>query len=240
MLFRYFIIGLLWGLMTPTAAQSLKTTIPPRCEALIQPMLQEIDRIMPDTPSYPYFSALSEHESCVSLTSKRCCAPDSELKSAREQGIGLFQLTRTYREDGSIRFDTLTELSQRYRSELKELSWLNVKQRVDLQLRAGILLIRQNYKALFEVKDPVVRLQMSDNAFNGGLGGLQKERRACGLAKGCDPQLWFDHVEDRCLKSRKPLYAGRSACDISRHHTKDIFQTRLGKYELVYQRYRPL
>lgn len=219
-------------------SQSLKTKIPERCEALVQPLLNEVEIYFPSSPSYPYFSALIEHESCISLTHSRCCSPTSELKSSREQGIGIFQLTRTWRPDGSVRFDTLSDLARQYKKELGELSWLNVKSRTDLQLRAGVLLLRQNYNGLVSVKDPMNRLHMTDAAFNGGLGGLRKERTACGLAKDCDPQIWFGHVERYCLKSKKPLYGGRSACDINRHHASDVFNNRLGKYERLYLKYQ--
>jgi membrane-bound lytic murein transglycosylase MltF len=45
-------------------------------------------------------------------------------------------------------------------------------------------------------------LRMCDAAYNGGYGGLQQERRACGQRAGCDPQKWFAHVEQVCLKSK--------------------------------------
>ena len=219
------------------AAQSVKTHVPPRCQALIPILYEEGLRLTPDIPHLGYYCALVEHESCITRKHSRCCSPTSELKSQREQGVGFFQLTRTWRADGTERFDTLTELANRHRSELRELSWLNVKQRPDLQVRAGVLLIRQNYKALFMVKDREQRNWMADAAFNGGLGGLEKERRACGLAANCDPGIWFEHVERYCLKSKSPLYGNRSACDINRHHVFTVAKERYSKYVKAFDQY---
>jgi membrane-bound lytic murein transglycosylase MltF len=98
-------------------------------------------------------------------------------------------------------------------------------------------MVRESYQRLTGVPYPMERLAMADAAYNGGTGGTLKERTACGLAKGCDPNYWFGHVENYCLKSKKPLYAGRSACDINRHHSFDVIKTRLPKYENDYQRY---
>lgn len=73
------------------------------------------------------------------------------------------------------------------------------------------------------------------NKYNGGMGGVNNERRACGLRKDCNPQFWFDNVERTCMKSKKPLYSGRSACDINRHHVHDVFQVRASKYRVFFK-----
>lgn len=184
---------------------------------------------------YPYyFAGLIEHESCITLTHKKCWNPSSQLLTKREQGIGLFQLTRAWKEDGTLRFDTLSELRKNHMDQLKELSWSNVVQRPDLQIRAGLLLIKTNYNRLYPVTDGFERLAMSDAAYNGGLGGLLKERTTCGLAKDCDPQYWFDHVERYCLKSMKPLYGNRSSCDINRYHVQDVLFRKMAKYKTYF------
>lgn len=178
-----------------------------------------------------YIPSLIEHESCITLTHKRCWEPTSRLLSSREEGAGLGQLTRTFNEDGSIRFDSLSDLKRKYSLELKDLSWSTIYQRPDLQIRSLVLMSRDNYRSLYDVRDPIERLKMADAAYNGGLGGLRKERTACGLAKNCDPGLWDKNVEYFCLKSKKPLYGNRSACDINRHHVKDVFYNKIPKYK---------
>ena len=46
----------------------------------------------------------------------------------------------------------------------------------------------------------------------------------------CDPDYWFDNVEKYSVKSRKILYANRSALDINNHHVKDVLKVRTPKY----------
>lgn len=79
-------------------------------------------------------------------------------------------------------------------------------------------------------------LAFADAAYNGGIGGLNSERRACKLAPDCDPTKWFGNVELYCLKSKAALYGNRSACDINRHHVKDVLLTRISKYTLFFER----
>lgn len=208
-----------------------KAYIPSQAFEYFDTIKKEQQRILPDF-AYPfYFAGLIEHESCISLTHKKCWNPASKLDTKRELGIGIFQLTKAYKADGSIRFDTLSELRKRHMAELSELSWSNVVQRADLQIRAGILLSKGNWKALYTIPDDYERLAMTDAAYNGGLGSINKDRQYCGLKKDCNPDKWFGHVEVNSLKSRKPIYAGRSAFDISRHHAHDVLKMRMPKYK---------
>lgn len=179
-----------------------------------------------------YFPALIEHESCISLTHSRCWNPKSRLKSAREEGAGLSQITRAYNPDGSIRFDVIEDLKRQHATALKELSWNNIYSRPDLQIRAMVLLTKGNYTRTFNTNvDAFNHIAFMDASYNGGVGGFLKEQRACGLAKNCNPHVWLDNVEKYCLKSKKPLYGGRSACDINRHHVHDVLHNRMPKYE---------
>lgn len=212
-------------------AQDVKTFIPKNAPALLPVYKSEAQRLMPDLETPWYFAGLTEHESCISLKHSRCFSSTAELKTSREQGVGLSQITRTYKRDGSIRFDSLSDLRRANMNELKDLSWSNVKQRPDLQIRGLILMTRGNYKQLYVIKDDYQRLAMTDVAYNAGLGRVKKNRLQCGLTKGCDPQIWFDQVEKQCTASKKPIYSGRSACDIMNHHVHDVLLTRMSKYK---------
>lgn len=210
------------------------TYIPPRAFIYKETIRREIDTYFPEIPTYSYVPALIEHESCQHLLHKRCWAPDSELLSAREQGVGLLMITRTFNPDGSTRFDVLSDLKAKYRDELKELSWGNVRLRPDLQIRSGILLLRDNYRRITFTDDPYVRLHFTDAAYNTGLGNVNKKRRFCGLRADCNPNLWFNHVENECAGLTKPLYGNRSACDIVKHHARDVIFNNLPKYKKYY------
>jgi hypothetical protein len=187
----------------------------------------EQQRHWPAHPDPAALAALVEQESCISLKSPRCWNPSARLKSAREEGAGMGQITRAYRADGSLRFDSLTSLRNQYAAELSELSWGTIYQRPDLQLRAMVIMSRDAAHPFRRVSG---WLHFGDAGYNGGVAGVQKERRACKLSKGCDPQKWFGNTELHCLKSRQPLYAGRNACDINRGHVRNVFTVRRAKY----------
>lgn len=212
-------------------AQDVRTTIPASARTYLPTLAAERMRFWADHPTPHMLAALVEHESCLSLTHSRCWNPASRLKSAREEGAGLGQITRAYNADGTVRFDALSELVQRHPA-LVGWSWANVYQRPDLQLRAVVLKSRENYLFFMRfARSAFDALQFGDAGYNGGNGGVQKERMACHLAAGCDPRIWRGHVELHCLKSRAALYGQRSACDINRHHVRDVTEVRLAKYQ---------
>lgn len=217
-------------LFAGSARADVRTTIPPGAVIYAPVLKAERLKFWPNHPAPAMLGALVEHESCLSLTHSRCWNPKSRLKSAREEGAGFGQITRAYAKDGSLRFDALQEMVDRHPA-LRDWSWSNVYERPDLQLRAVVLKSRDNFM-LFKrlVGDDLYALHFADAAYNGGVGGVQKERQACHLSKGCDPKQWFGNVSEHCLKSKEALYGHRSACDINRHHVVDVCLIRPQKY----------
>ena len=200
---------------------------PPAQAAQHLPVLRaEIQQHWPAHPMPAYFGGLIEHESCVSLKHSRCWQPTSRLKSSREEGAGLGQLTRAWRNDGSLRFDALQEMRERHPA-LRELDWASIYQRPDLQLRAVVLKSRDDWRA---IPPTAARLEFTDLAYNAGRGRVDRDRRACAVKAGCDPAQWWGHVEHTCTASRAPIYGTRSACDISRHHVRDVVLHKAPKY----------
>jgi hypothetical protein len=190
-------------------------------------LADEQRKYWPDHPIPAALAALVEQESCISLTHSRCWNPESRLKTSREEGAGMGQITRAYNADGSLRFDSLAEAVDRYGADLRGLTWGTVYQRPDLQLRAMVLMSRDSAQPFRHTRG---WLHFGDAGYNGGVAGVQKERRACAASQGCDPAIWFGNVERHCLKSRKHLYGGRSACDINREHVRNVFGPRLARY----------
>lgn len=181
----------------------------------------------PSHPDPALLAALVEQESCISLKSKGCWNPGVSLKTRREEGAGMGQITRAYRSDGSVRFDALAGLRDQYGDELGDWSWNNVYTRPELQLRAIVLMSRDAAKPFHVAPD---MLAFGDAGYNGGVAGVQKERRACALKKGCDTGQWFGNVEAHCLKSRQAIYGGMSACYINREHVHNVILVRADKY----------
>ncbi len=214
------------GLLMVFAPRAHAADLPPGFAKYGMVLKAEQQHYWPNHPAPSFLAALVEQESCTSLKSRFCWNPGARLKSAREEGAGMGQITRAYRADGSLRFDALADLRSQY-ADLQELSWGTVYTRPDLQLRALVLMSKD---AAHSFSQAPAMLAFGDAGYNGGVSGVQKERRACTLTQGCDPGLWFWNVERHCLKSRQPLYGGRSACDINREHVRNVIQVRRAKY----------
>lgn len=219
---------LFFGLLLVFAPRAHAAAEPPPGYFQYGPVLRaELQKYWPSHPDFPSVAALVEQESCVSLKSPRCWNPGARLKTSREEGAGMGQITRAYRQDGSLRFDALAGLVDQYGDDLHGLSWDTVYQRPDLQLRALVLMSRD---AAQPFRHTLAWLQFGDAGYNGGVAGVRRERSACALTPLCDPGQWFGHVEMHCLKSRQPLYGGRSACDINREHVANVFLVRRARY----------
>lgn len=217
------------------SAQTLdaRTYIHPRAKVLMPEISKEIDRLFPELNLREYVPALIEHESCVTLRAAKCWNSTSELRTSREQGVGLGQLTRAWDRAGKLRFDNLEAMKKKYPSELGELDWTTFKDRSDLQIRAILLMLRDDYLYFRTIKDETLRLQMTDSAYNGGRRDAIRARETCNLARGCDSNIWFDNIERYCVKSKvpNPGYGGRNACDINNGHVADVFKVRMHKFK---------
>ena len=209
-----------------------KEYIPNNAKKYIPYVYLESRRLLPNFKMYPYFPALIEHESCITLCNKRCWNSKSRLKTKREEGAGLGQITRAWK-NGKIRFDTLSYLKKKYRKELNKLNWNNIYNKPKLQIRAMLLLWRENYYKFPKNIDFINRLAFTDASYNQGFYRTYKDRQLCKLKRNCNPKIWFNNVESTCTASKRKLYGNRSACDISRHHVKDVFN-RIPKYYFYY------
>lgn len=219
-----------------TYAQNPREYIPERAFENRDYLYNALEERVPEIPDYNFVAALIEHESCVSLKHSRCWNANSVLKNSREHSIGYFQIARKFKPDGTVYADTLAGLKRNYKEELKELNWGNMASRPDLQMKAGTLLIAENWRAMSSVKDPYERMYFVDAAHNAGTGNIRKDIRACGTITGCNPEKWFGNVEKTCVRSNKPIkaYGNRSVCQINRDHVNDVFNIRKPKYNRQY------
>jgi hypothetical protein len=181
-----------------------------------------------DHPQPSTLRALAEQESCVSLKSPKCMNPKARLKTSREEGAGIGQITRAWRKDGSLRFDMLATMRQEHKDALGQMTWDNIYDRPDLQIRSLILLNKDAYRPFRSLG--VNGLDFADSAYNGGPGDVIKSRRACAAAKGCNPNVWFGNVERHLVKSKTPMYGSRSAFSINLEHVRNVRLIRRPKY----------
>jgi hypothetical protein len=221
------------GLIFFLAAQA-HAEVPKQAQPYLPLLKAERVKHWSDDPAPHVLGGLIDHESgCPNP--RKCWNPRTEFNGKfkgtdirSERGVGFGQITIAWRRDGSVRMDALQDMVNRHPA-LAGWSWQNVYD-PGYQLRAMVLMSRDNFMALRAVRDPMQRIKFADAAYNGGLGGVRAERRACALQAGCDPQRWGGNVERVCLKSKVALYGQRSACDINRFHVVDVVEHRAPKY----------
>jgi len=214
------------------------TYIPQNAYDYLPQVYEEVARIIPELSTPYYFPALIEHESCIcirpSRRCRRCFNPRSRLKTWREEGAGLFQLTRTFYRNGRVKWDIVRTLKRENPELLSELNWYNIYDRPDLQIRAGLILWKSNWNRLSSNIDEENRRRFADAIFNGGWKFFNRERKTCGLRYDCDPNVWYGNVADISSgRNRRALYSGKTAWQINRRHVRDV-EARMNKYENDY------
>lgn len=183
-------------------------------------------------PGMPLPSALGaqvEQETCVSLKSARCWSPRAELRTSRERGVGLGQITKT------SRFDALSEIRATNPRALKGWDWdADALYDPRFQLRALVLKDLQAWNAMQGAAAAQDRLAFTFAAYNGGIGGVLSDRQVCRGTTGCDFGRWFGHVERTSLK-RKTAAAGygKSFFEINREYVRNVLIVRRPRYERV-------
>ncbi len=215
------------------APVDVQTYVPLNAQRLAPVATAEIERTWPSMPLRSYLGALVEQETCTTLTSRSCWSPTARLKTAREEGAGLGQLTRAWDASGRLRFDALAEVKAMAPADLAQLDWATVYTRADLGLRATLIKLKDCDARLQRLGgfDPQQRVAFCDAAYNGGMGGLLQDRRLCAARAGCDPNQWFGHVEHTSAKSRTKWQGyGQSAFDINRGHVRNTVLVRRPKY----------
>ncbi len=208
--------------------------IPPGAVQYAPLLVKEQRSLWPTAPTPSFLAGQIEQESCISLTHSKCWNPRAELKTSRENGIGFGQFTRAYNANGSIRFDTISNLAKQYQ-ELRGWTW---DRRYDpaYQLRAIVLMDRGIFLRQRGAATEQDRLAFTLSAYNGGEGGLLQDRRLCGNTKGCDPAIWFGNVEKTSLKSKTPKSGyGQSFFKINRDYVQNVVNVRRHKYEQFFQ-----
>jgi hypothetical protein len=209
---------------------SSNTPLPPNAVKYLPVLGQVLVMEWPGMKSQSLIAAQIEQESCISLKSKGCWNPTTELKTSAEYGFGLGQLTIAYKKDGSVRFNNFEEMKKRYPS-LKDWKWEN---RYDpfYQIRTIVLMDKGLYN---EVKWPVAseaeQYAFMLSGYNGGMGGVRQDRVLCGNIEGCDPSRWFNNVEKNSFKTRIKAHGyGQSAFEINRGYVRNVMFVRRTKY----------
>lgn len=228
---RGLLTGAIIALMASCQAAPAFSAPVPRQAVPLLPVLVEQQRVIwPEAPEPWFLAGQIEQESCLSLTHSKCWNPRAELRTSRENGIGLGQFTRAYRADGSIRFDTISNLARTYKS-LRGWSW-ETRYDARYQLIALVEMDKGIYQRQRDTANDLERLKFTLSAYNGGETGLLQDRRLCANTKGCDPARWTGNVAQYSLKSRRPQSGyGQSFFHINREYVANVLEVRRSKYE---------
>jgi hypothetical protein len=213
------------------AAVRLFSALPALALVYLPVLLGEIDARFHAFPDPAIMAGQIEQETCPSLTSKKCWNPRAELKTSREYGFGLGQLTIAYREDGSERFNTFNEVRM-YDSTLAAWEWRD-RYDAERQLRALVLKNKLNWDSIKFAASEKDRTEFMLYAYNGGLGAVLQDRRLCEQTAGCNPGVWTGNVELTGTKSRKAfggVYGDQSPHSITRAYVKNIMTFRADRY----------
>lgn len=203
-----------------------KAELPPLAERYLPVLADEQRQHWPAMPDPPILAGQVEQETCISLRHSRCWSPRAELRTARERGVGLGQITRT------SRFDALAEMRAQFPQALGTWSWddANIYDPA-LQLRALVLMDLRNWRAITGAATAGDRIAMMLAAYNGGLGGLASDRAICRGTDGCDSGRWWGHVEHTSRKARATASGyGKSFFEINREYPDLITRVRAPRY----------
>ena len=198
---------------------------PPAAALPLLPVLLAEQRAWAPALPPSVLAAQVEQETCITLKSRGCWSPRAELRTARERGVGLGQITKT------ARFDTLADLRRANPVALAGWDWASpTLYDPAQQLRGLALLDMQGWRALAGVPDDD-RLAMMLSGYNGGMGGVQSDRRACAGTPGCDPARWWGNVEHTSLKAKMAVKGyGKSFFQINREYPVNILRVRRARY----------
>jgi len=196
------------------------------------PYINEIlDSMWKSLSTRSVIPSVVEQETCITLKHKSCWNPKAQLKTSREYGFGLGQITIAYDANGKERFNNFIDIKKQDLI-LKQWQWSD-RFNAKYQLRALTRQYQINYNSIKWSKDnEIERLAFADSAYNGGLGGVLQDRKKTKL-NGGNPDLWFgdNNVAANSYKAKKSVKGyGKSFYEINREHVDNVINKRRFKY----------
>lgn len=151
--------------------------------------------------------------------------PNARLKTDREEGVNFGQITVTKQFDNFTAFKALDK-------SLKSWKWEDRFDPVN-GMKALVVYDYSLFKQVQQAATVEDRFAFTFSAYNGGMGGLLKDRRLCQGTTGCDMTRWVSNVAGTSWKAKSKVQGyGSSFYDINRDYVKNI----MGPFG---DRYRP-
>lgn len=194
-------------------------------------LLGEIQTNWPDFYDPAVMAGQIEQETCPSLGSSKCWNPRTELKTSREYGFGLGQLTIAYTATGKVRFNTFEEVRQ-YDAALAAWEWHD-RYDAKMQLHALVLKNKMNWNSIRFAASDKDHAAFMLYAYNGGIGAVFADKRLCDKTPGCDSGKWRGNMELTSTKSKTPFggaYGNRSPHSITREYVGNVMNIRADRY----------
>lgn len=200
--------------------------IPALAQVYLPVLLAVVAALWPGMPDPALLAAQVEQETCITLKHSKCWNPRAELKTSREYGFGLGQITIT------PRFNNFVE-AKGWDESLAGWKWEN-RFDPEMQMRALVAYTRNLHRRVTFAETDRDRLAMTFSAYNGGFGGLLKDRKLCGATPGCNPGRWDGHVATTSFRAKTAVKGyGKSFFEINREYVHNIMVVRAPKYRRV-------
>ncbi len=204
--------------------------VPAASKKLLPILLKIIIENWKNMKMYSLFAGQIEQETCITLTHKKCWNPNAELKTSREYGFGLGQITISYDSEGKERFNNFIEI-KKIDTKLKKWEWKD-RFNPNYQLLALVSYDKYLYNLIkWKCATEEDHYAFMLCSYNGGLGGLIKDRQKCTKQAGCDDSKWFNNVEKTSYKATTAVAGyGKSFFEINREYVSNILKKRRFKY----------
>lgn len=213
-------------------AQALKG-LPPAAKSTL-PLLEQVQsKYWPSAPAKSLLAAQITKETCITFKHSKCLTARAELKTSREWGRGFGQITTAYNKDGSVRFDTMSEVKS-YLPELRKWDDTSDPYNSYYHMVAFVGKMQRLHSTVTFFSTPKQKYAGALVSYNRGYGGLISDRNVCKRTSGCNPDRWFDNVEhtSNMQKTVEKGY-GESFFQISRRYPRTI----MGSYQDMYRPY---
>lgn len=186
-----------------------------------------VTQYWPEAPNQQYFPGDVEQETCASLA--LCWNPNAQLKTSREYGFGLGQITIAYGKKGNVRFNNFKEAKNKY-DQLSQWQWddrFNPK----FQFTYIVLEMKNLFTPMVPYfRDDINRWAAALVSYNAGAQTVIDRMTLCGITKGCNKSLWFNGLETVHLPYEKKLLYGKALFERRNEYPHNVINIRSPKY----------